>query len=45
MHPACTNHDQNHTLFFPVEVTYDDYDGKGDIANNEVLNGFDARKN
>ena len=36
---------QNHPLFFPVEVTYDDYDGKGDIPINEVLNGFDARKN
>ena len=48
---------QNHSLFFPVEQTYDDYLGwsgdgksiqsktKGPKKFNEVLSGIDARKN
>ena len=38
---------QNHPLYFPVAVSYDNYleDGKVTGLLNEVLNGMDARKN
>ena len=37
---------QNHPIYFPIQVRYDDYydDGSGQLLN-EVVNGFDARKN
>jgi len=37
---------QNHPLYFPISVRYDDYynDGGGELLN-EVLNTMDARKN
>tara|TARA_Y100001968_G_scaffold328897_1_gene376995 strand:+ start:4560 stop:5678 length:1119 start_codon:yes stop_codon:yes gene_type:complete len=37
---------QNHPLYFPIEVRYDQYfaDGAGQLLN-EIANGMDARKN
>ena len=37
---------QNHPLYFPIQVRYDQYfsDGAGELLN-EVANGMDARKN
>jgi len=37
---------QNHSLYFPIEVRYDDmFENGGGSSLNELLNGMDARKN
>ena len=37
---------QNHSLYFPVEVRYDNTNASGGGASiNEIVNGMDARKN